>query len=157
MRTLWDGMVKEESETIEEGEEAKITDVPGIGPGIATKLEAAGVYDLMGLAVMSPPALSEMAGIGEAVARKAIQAARSMMKLGFMDGIEFAKRREKIGFITTGSESLNNLLGGKGIEAAAMTEVFGAFSSGNSQQKRKGDWMESVYLLIQRGRLFHQE
>ena len=66
-------------------EEAKITDVPGIGPGIAAKLEAAGVYDLMGLAVMSPPALSEMAGIGEAVARKAIQSARGLMKLGFID------------------------------------------------------------------------
>ena len=30
--------------------------------------------------------LSEMAGVGEAVARKAIQAARNMMKLGFVSG-----------------------------------------------------------------------
>ena len=113
-------------------EEAKITDVPGIGPGIATKLEAAGVYDLMGLAVLSPVALSEMAGIGEAVARKAIQAARGMMKLGFMSGDEFAKRREDVLYITTGSQNLNNLLGG-GIETKAMTEIFGAFGSGKSQ------------------------
>lgn len=117
----------------EEKEEAKLTDVPGIGPGIATKLEAAGVYDLMGLAVMSPSALSEMAGVGEAVARKAIQAARGMMKLGFMDGMEFAKKREDVGFITTGSTNLNNLLGGKGIETRAMTESYGAFGSGKSQ------------------------
>ena len=114
-------------------EEAKLTDVPGIGPGIATKLEAAGVYDLMGLAVMSPSALSEMAGIGEAVARKAIQAARGMMKLGFMDGIEFAKKREDVGHITTGSKNLDILLGGRGIETRAMTESYGAFSSGKSQ------------------------
>ncbi len=124
---------KEEEVELKEGEDAKITDVPGIGPGIAAKLEAAGVYDLMGLAVMSPPALSDMAGIGEAVARKAIQAARNMMKLGFIDGVEFAKRKESVGYITTGSESLNNLLGGRGIEAAAMTEVFGAFGCGKSQ------------------------
>ena len=129
-------MAKEESEKDEKEEveaELKITDVPGIGPGIAAKLEAAGVYDLMGLAVMSPPALSEMAGIGEAVARKAIQAARNMLKLGFMDGMEFAKRREGIGYITTGSQNLNNLLGGKGVEMGSVTEMYGAFGSGKSQ------------------------
>ncbi len=132
-------MVKEEKgeKISEEGEdvekEMKITDVPGIGPGIAAKLEAAGVYDLMGLAVMSPASLSDMAGIGEAVARKAIQAARTMMKLGFMDGTEFAKRREDILHITTGSEVFNQLLGGKGIETRAMTECYGAFGSGKSQ------------------------
>ena len=79
---------EKEAAVVSEGE-PKITDIPGIGPGIAAKLEAAGVYDLMGLAVMSPSALSELAGVGEGVARKAIQAARSMMKLGFVDGIEF--------------------------------------------------------------------
>lgn len=114
-------------------EEHKITDIPGIGPGIAAKLEAAGVYDLMGLAVMSPPALAEMAGVGEAVARKAIQAARGMMKLGFVDGVEFSKRREDVGFISTGSVNLNNLLGGKGVETKSMTEAYGAFGSGKTQ------------------------
>jgi len=123
----------EKEEVKEEKEEAKITDIPGIGPGIATKLEAAGVYDLMGLAVMSPPALSELAGIGEAVARKAIQAARGMMKLGFMDGVEFAKRREDVMYIGTGSTSLNNLLGGKGVETKSITEAYGAFGSGKTQ------------------------
>ena len=102
---------KDISEKVDAVKEAQITDVPGIGPGIAAKLEAAGVYDLMGLAVMSPSALSEMAGIGEAVARKAIQAARGMMKLGFVDGVEFAKKREDVGYISTGSGNLNNLLG----------------------------------------------
>lgn len=125
-------MAKDKGEK-EEKEEAKITDVPGIGPGIAAKLEAAGVYDLMGLAVMSPSTLAEMAGIGEAVARKAIQAARSMMKLGFMSGVEFAKKRESIENITTGSANLDNLLGGKGIETGSITEAYGAFGSGKTQ------------------------
>jgi DNA repair protein RadA len=124
---------KESDDETEESEEKKLTDVPGIGPGIAAKLEAAGVYDLMGLAVMSPPALSDLAGIGEAVARKAIQAARSMMNLGFMSGDEFAKRRENVAFITTGSQSLNNLLGGRGVETGAITEAYGAFGSGKTQ------------------------
>jgi DNA repair protein RadA len=124
---------EEKEEKIEETKEASVTDIPGIGPGIAAKLEAAGVYDLMGIAVLSPASLSDMAGIGEAVARKAIQAARSMMKLGFTDGIEFARKREDVGFITTGSTNLNNLLGGKGVETRSITECYGAFGSGKSQ------------------------
>ncbi len=123
----------EKKEKTESEEEPKLTDIPGIGPGIASKLEAAGVYDLMGLAVMSPPALSDMAGVGEAVARKAIQAARSMMKLGFMDGSEFAKKRENIGYISTGSQNLDNLLGGKGVETKSITEAYGSFGSGKTQ------------------------
>lgn len=125
--------ILKENEIKNAKEENKLTDVPGIGPGIATKLEAAGVYDLMGLAVLSPSALSEMAGIGEAVARKAIQSARGMMNLGFVDGIEFAKKREDICHIMTGSRNLDNLLGGKGIETRAMTELYGGFGSGKTQ------------------------
>jgi DNA repair protein RadA len=120
-------------EPAEEDGPATLGDVPGIGPGTVAKLEAAGVYDLMGLAVMSPPALSEMAGMGEAVARKAIQAARSMMDLGFVSGDEFAKKRADVAYITTGSVELNNLLGGKGVETRAMTEAYGAFGSGKTQ------------------------
>jgi len=114
-------------------EDAKLTDIPGIGPGIAAKLESAGIYDLMGLAVMSPSDLADLAGVGQAVARKAIQAARGMMELGFTDGAAFDKKRKDIHYITTGSENLNNLLGGKGLESKAITEAYGAFGSGKTQ------------------------
>jgi DNA repair protein RadA len=124
-------MPKEKEEKIEEGK--KLTDLPGIGPAVASKLEAAGVYDLMGLAVMSPSDLAELAGVGEAVARKAIQASRKMMDLGFQDGLEFQKKREEVKNITTGSVNLNNLLGGKGVETKAITEAFGAYGSGKTQ------------------------
>ncbi|MEK6825741.1 MAG: DNA repair and recombination protein RadA [Nanoarchaeota archaeon] len=124
---------KKEKEEKPKEEETKLTDIPGIGPGIAAKLEAAGVYDLMGLAVMSPPALAELAGVGEAVARKAIQASRSLMKLGFTDGIEYAKKRDDLFMISTGSKNLDGLLGGRGIETKALTEAYGAFGSGKSQ------------------------
>ncbi len=124
---------KGEEELKTEGKETKLTDLPGIGPAVASKLEAAGIYDLMGLAVMSPAELADMAGVGEAVARKAIQAARKMMDLGFVDGIEFAKKREDIKTITTGSKNLNNLLGGRGVETKAITEAYGQYGSGKSQ------------------------
>jgi len=49
-------LIEEDVEDVEDEvkPEAKLTDIPGIGPGIATKLESAGIYDLMGLAVMGP-------------------------------------------------------------------------------------------------------
>ncbi len=122
-----------EKEEEEEKEEHSITDLPGIGPSSAKKLKDAGIYDLMGLAVMTPSELSEMAGVGEAVARKAIQAARKMMNLGFTDGLEFQKKRKEIKYITTGSKNFDNLLGGKGVETKSITEAFGAYGSGKTQ------------------------
>jgi len=124
---------KKKDDTVEEEQDKKITDIPGIGPGTAAKLEAAGVYDLMGLAVLGPKELAEMAGLGEAAARKAIQAARQMMNLGFSDGLEFAEKRKEVMTITTGSKNLDNLLGGKGVETKSITEAFGAFGSGKTQ------------------------
>jgi len=123
----------EEKKGKDEKEEYTLKDLPGIGPAAIEKLEAAGIYDLMGIAVLTPPVLSEMAGLGEAVARKAIQASRKMMKLDFVDGLKFAKKREEINCITTGSKNLDSLLGGKGVETKAMTEAFGAYGSGKSQ------------------------
>ena len=113
--------------------EPELTDLPGIGPAVSSKLEAAGIYDLMTLAVMTSAGLSDAAGVSPAVARKAIQAARKMLDLGFVDGTEYAKRRESIHHITTGSKNFDQLLGGRGVESRAITEAFGAYGSGKTQ------------------------
>jgi len=122
-----------EDEKSSENKKPLLTDLPGIGPAVSSKLEAAGIYDLMTLAVMTPSNLGETAGISAAVARKAIQAARKMLNLEFVDGTEYAKRRKDIHYITTGSKNFNMLLGGKGIESKAITEAFGAYGSGKTQ------------------------
>jgi len=114
-------------------DEPKLSDLPGVGPAAVEKLESAGIFDMMGIAVLGPKELSEMAGLGEAAARKAIQAARKMMDLGFQDGLEFAEKREEICYITTGSKEFDNLLGGKGVETKAITEAFGSYGSGKTQ------------------------
>ncbi len=124
---------KKEKKKKDDEAEAKLSDLPGIGPSSVEKLEAAGVYDIMGVAVMGPKELSELAGLGEAVARKVIQAARKMMSLGFQDGLEFAEKRQEVSYITTGSKNLNDLLGGRGVETKSITECFGAFGSGKTQ------------------------
>ncbi len=117
----------------EEDKEPTLMDLPGIGPAAVAKLEAAGIYDLISLAVLPVATLSENAGVSEAVARKAIQAARTLMKLDFVDGMEFARKRAGVHYITTGSKNLDDLLGGKGVESRAITEAFGAFGSGKTQ------------------------
>lgn len=127
-------MVKgEEKESASENKESKITDLPGVGPAVCAKLEAAGIYDLMSIAVMTPSDLSDLAGVSAAVARKIIQAARNMLDLGFVEGTEYAKKRESVLTITTGSKNFDSLLGGKGVESRAITEAFGAYGSGKSQ------------------------
>jgi len=113
--------------------EPELTDLPGIGPAVAAKLEGAGIFDLMALAVSSPATISDASGISPAVARKAIMAARDLLELGFTDGAEFAKKRENVSYITTGSKNLDELLGGRGIESRAITEAFGAYGSGKTQ------------------------
>jgi len=129
------GEVKEEKkkQPKKEEKEIKISDLPGIGPAAVEKLESAGIFDLMGIAVLGPKELGEMAGLGEAVARKTIQAARKMMNLGFQDGLEFAQKREEVFRITTGSKEFDTLLGGRGLETKAITEAFGSYGSGKTQ------------------------
>jgi DNA repair protein RadA len=127
---------KADPESLEKkSEEPKLSDLPGIGSAALSKLESAGIYDLMSLAVMSPTEVGDIAGIGPAVARKAIQAARNMLDLGFQDGVEFSNRRKDVLFITTGSKNLDQLLGGRGVETKAMTEAFGAYGSGKCVSK----------------------
>ncbi len=115
-----------------ESSELKISDLPGIGPSATQKLEDAGIFDLMGVAVMGPKELCETAGIGEAIARKAIQAARKMMDLGFQNASVFEEKRKEIIKISTGSKNVDTLLGG-GVETKSITEAFGQFGSGKTQ------------------------
>ena len=111
----------------------QLTDLPGIGPAVSAKLETAGIYDLMSLAVMSPGTLSDVAGVSAGVARKAIQAARNLLDLGFTDGVEYAKKRGNIINISTGSKNFDELLGGKGVPSKAITETYGSYGSGKTQ------------------------
>lgn len=124
---------KKDKDSKVKSKEPQLTDLPGIGPAVYAKLETAGVYDLMTLAVMSPGVLADTAGVSAGVARKAIQAARTILDLGFVDGIEYAKKRENVIYITTGSNNFDELLGGKGVEGRSITEAFGAYGSGKTQ------------------------
>ncbi len=111
----------------------ELEDLPGVGPAIAEKLREAGLTTLEAIAVASPAELVATVEIGEATAAKIINAAREAADIGgFETGEKILERRENIGKLTTGSKSLDGLLGG-GLETCAMTEFYGEFGSGKTQ------------------------
>src|SRR3989338_7486887 len=113
-------------------EDLTMEDLPGIGPKGAQKLKEAGYTELISVAAASSGEISVACGITTATAEKIIQAARSPLDMGFKTAADLQERRKEVGKITTGSKSLDALLGG-GIETQAITEAFGQFGSGKSQ------------------------
>ena len=113
-------------------EAPSIEDLPGVGPKGVQKLKEAGYEDVQSIAAASSGELSEICEIGKATAEKIITAARDMLNMGYKSADEVWEKRKEIGKITTGSKTLDALLGG-GIETQTITEAYGAFSSGKSQ------------------------
>jgi DNA repair protein RadA len=115
----------EESDAIEK--------LPGVGPATAEKLIEAGFTDLMSIAVASPQMLAEMADIGVNSAVKIIAGARKQADIGnFETGDALMEKRKLVGKVQTGSQALDELLGG-GFETQAIIELFGEFGSGKTQ------------------------
>jgi DNA repair protein RadA len=109
-----------------------IQDLPGVGETAAKKLIDAGFKSLESIAIASPMELSEIAGLGDGTADKAIKAARDALEMGFEPATILAEKRKLVGRITTGSQELDALIGG-GIETQSITEVYGKMASGKSQ------------------------
>ena len=119
-------------EEVESPKKDVVTSIPGVGPTTAEKLISAGFDNLLSIAVTSPKELVEISGVTEATARKMIQHARDKLDLGFESGTDALKKRESIQRIKSGSEALDNLLGG-GFETGAITEAFASYGSGKTQ------------------------
>jgi DNA repair protein RadA len=114
-----------------EKKEIKVTDLPGVGAATAEKLAEGGFDSLMALAVASPATVVEITGVGEAVARKIINAARNSLDMGFESGLDLMNKRDMIDKISTGSKAIDEMLGG-GLETGAITECYGAYGSGKT-------------------------
>ena len=126
-------MGKNKNDTDSEPEINQISDLPGVGPATADKLEDAGYIDIMSIAVASPKELAEAAEIGDSTASKIIQSARRMADIGgFETGAVLLERRGQVGRLTSGSKTLDELLGG-GLETQSIIELFGEFGSSKTQ------------------------
>ena len=110
----------------------ELEDLPGIGPTTAEKLKAKGYSTLDSIAAASPHELSELAGVSVAAAKGAIEAARQATTVAFETGEAIFQKRKEIGKISTGSKSLNEMLGG-GVETNGILEAYGKFASGKTQ------------------------
>ena len=74
----------------------KVEDIPGVGSATAEKLAAGGFDTLLSIAVTTPAQLVNAAGVTESAGRKMIQAARSMLDMGFQTGEEILDKRSKV-------------------------------------------------------------
>jgi len=109
----------------------EIEELPGVGAKVAEKLREAGYVSLESIAAASISEIKEV-GLGESSAVKIINGARDNLSMGFETGLEFMKKRENVGKITTGSKDFDSLIGG-GVETQAITELYGKFGSGKTQ------------------------
>lgn len=121
--------LREETKVVKE---KALSDLPGVGPVTAEKLEAVGYSDLMSVAVATPGEMVDATGMTEAAAKKLIAVARASLEMGFESGEEVLKKREQVLKLSTGSKSFDALMGG-GFETGAITECFGEYGSGKTQ------------------------
>lgn len=108
-----------------------LEDLPDIGPATVAKLKEIGFKTVESLGTAAVAELVT-AGIGEAMAKKVIEAARKSMAITFVRGDELVELRKNMRKLTTGCSSLDRLLNG-GIETESLTEFYGEFGSGKSQ------------------------
>jgi len=108
-----------------------LEDLPGIGPAISQKLRELGFHTVESLATATAKELAP-AGIGEKKALEVISEARSSMALSFIRADELLKTRQTVLRLTTGSKTLDELMGG-GLETQTITEFYGEYGSGKSQ------------------------
>ena len=115
-----------------EKEIKEVSDLPGIGPQAAEKLFTAGYKTVESIAIASTLELTEIVGLGDGTAEKAIKAAREALEMDYETADKLAEKRKHIGRITTGSKELDVLIAG-GVETQSITEFYGKFASAKTQ------------------------
>ncbi|MEE9283185.1 MAG: DNA repair and recombination protein RadA [Nitrososphaerales archaeon] len=120
------------------GKEMEVDSLEGVGPATRQKLTDVGINTILDLAIRGPSDVADGIGFDMARAIELCNKARlKLVELGrmerdFVPASEILERRRKIGRVTTGTNSLDDLLMG-GIESQAVTEFYGEFGSGKTQ------------------------
>ncbi|WWC98391.1 meiotic recombinase Dmc1 [Kwoniella sp. B9012] len=100
----------------------------GINVQDISKLKAAGIVTILGVAQTTRRHLNKI----KAKVEKLKETVAKMLPPPFLTGTEIADRRQNVIYITTGSKSVDAMLGG-GIPTQSITEVFGEFRTGKTQ------------------------
>ncbi len=109
-----------------------LTSLEGVGPAMTSKLRSAGLTTIEAVAVTPPREIAKKTGIGFNTVLNIVTAARKSACVDFITAEELWKKRQNMLKCSTGSKSLDELLGG-GIETQAMTEFIGEYGVGKTQ------------------------
>ena len=127
-----------------------LKDLPGVGEATLKKLEEAGILSIRTLAMYPLKKLTDDVGLGDKTAEKLVKTAQDVEKMGFKSADKIWEKRKKLNRLTTGSQNLDDLLGG-GIEPGALTELFGEYRTGKTQLVHQ--LCVNVQLLYEQGGL----
>jgi len=124
-------MIKSESEKLDE-----LKQLPGIGPKTAQDLMDAGIDSLEAVAIQRPDELMAILGWNRLKSKEAINKAKELALDTAMSFRTLRKFKEeitdKIDFISTGSKTLDDLIGG-GIATNELTGLKGPQATGKTQ------------------------
>jgi DNA repair protein RadA len=109
-----------------------VKSLPGVGEATLNKLIKAGFSSLESIAFTPPSIIQDQSGLGEKTTAKLIKSSMEKLNIGFKSAEDIWENRKNIDRITTGSQELDDLLGG-GAETGSVIEFFGEFRTGKTQ------------------------
>jgi len=110
-----------------------LTSIDGIGETIAEKLISAGIPNVVALAAATVAKLVAI-GVTKSAAQKMLASARERCAsiFGFVTGDELIDQFKRREYLTTGTDGLDSILGGKGFETQKVYEIYGPEGTGKS-------------------------
>lgn len=110
-------------------------------------MKDAGYYTVSAVLMRTKKALCEVKGLSEPKIDKIRDAALKLFGAGFITGTEARQKRMNLYNISTGSQALNEIIGG-GIETGSITEAFGKSLSVSSSSSSKGPLLHKLTLHV---------
>ncbi|KAG1857543.1 Rad51-domain-containing protein [Suillus tomentosus] len=104
----------------------------GINVQDILKLKSASINTVSGVVMTTRRHLLKIKGMSEAKVEKIKEAAQKITGSSFATGIEVQDRRKRVLVISTGSKSVDTILGG-GLMSQSISEVYGEFRTGKTQ------------------------
>ncbi|KAH8099304.1 Rad51-domain-containing protein [Cristinia sonorae] len=105
----------------------------GINMQDILKLKAAAINTVSGVNMTTRRQMLKIKGMSEAKVEKIKEAAHKILGSSFATGLEVQEKRKRVMFISTGSKTVDAMLGG-GITSQSISEgVYGEFRTGKTQ------------------------
>ncbi|QRV97253.1 meiotic recombination protein DMC1, related protein [Ceratobasidium sp. AG-Ba] len=104
----------------------------GINAQDIAKLKKEGICTVSGVRMTSRRNLLKIKGMSEAKVDKIKEASQKILGSSFQTGIQVSDKRKRVLHISSGSKSVDNMLGG-GFMSQSISEVYGEFRTGKTQ------------------------